>query len=64
MVYRDHESWRILAKRIATALGEAVARNKIASLTMEAALPRDLKEYKVFIASPGNLQPERTESRG
>jgi hypothetical protein len=30
---------------------------------MEAALPRDLKEYKVFIASPGNLQPERTEFR-
>ncbi len=24
-------------------------------------MPRDLKEYKVFIASPGNLQPERTE---
>jgi hypothetical protein len=30
---------------------------------MEAGLPRDLKEYKVFIASPGNLQPERTEFR-
>src|SRR3984893_17886431 len=30
---------------------------------MEAALPRDLKEYKVFIASPGNLQPGRTEFR-
>lgn len=26
-------------------------------------MPRDLKEYKVFIASPANLQPERTEFR-